>query len=376
MASVKDLRTKPLSSMSASELKSYIKAGEKAGYTLSTSKDLGKAQDLLKVLEPNKYDDKQVQSATQKLLTNTTPQTQQNLGLVSTASKSNTNAGSSSLMPGGSGSSSAIDLNSIYENALADSNTTTLEEELNAKKMAKDAASADINDNPFYTEATRVGKIAKLDEKANNEINTLQDQITQAKADAQVKVNIATQQYNIDSQEYQNNLSKLNTLISSGAIAGASSSDISSIALATGMSTSMINSIITKVKEGNRSLQTTTDNAGNVTIFDANTGQIVSTIKGIGKADTTGTTESSVKRANLSNATAALSSVTGNDGYVSNENFNAVRQAFIARGGDLEEFNQNFYNYANPKYYSSYNIPEYIYDPDKYKSSGTVINVK
>ena len=328
----------------------------------------------MKVLNPSQYGAESSAAARNALLTSTTPSTQQNLGISSSASKGD----SGSLMPGGSGSSSAIDLNSIYENALSDSNTTALESELNAKKMAKDAASADINDNPFYTEATRVGKIAKLDEKANNEINTLQDQLTNAKADAQVKVNIATQQYNIDSQEYQNNLSKLNTLISSGAIAGASSSDISSIALATGMSTSMISSIITKVKEGNRSLQTTTDNAGNVTIFDANTGQIVNTIKGIGKADTSGgsPTEASIKRANYADATAALSSVTGNDGYVSNEHFNAARQAFIARGGSTEEFNQNFYNFANPKYYSSYKIPEYIYNPDKYKSSGTVINVE
>ena len=266
-------------------IKAKISELKKQGKTESTSKEVGKLVNALKVLTPDKYGADQVEYAKTSLQSNTTPATKEMLGLTSTASKSD--AGSGSLMPGGSGSSSAIDLNSIYENALADSNTTTLEEELNAKKMAKDAASADINDNPFYTEATRVGKIAKLDEKANNEINTLQDQITQAKADAQVKVNIATQQYNIDSQEYQNNLSKLNTLISSGAIAGASSSDISSIALATGMSTSMINSIITKVKEGNRSLQTTTDNAGNVTIFDANTGQIVSTIKGIGSANTT-----------------------------------------------------------------------------------------
>jgi hypothetical protein len=365
----------------ASEIKAKIDALKAQGKTESNSKEVGKLVNALKVLNPSQYGAESSNAAKNALLTSTTPDTQQRLGISSSASKGD----SGGLMPGGSGSSSGIDLNSIYENALTDSNTTALEAELNTKKMAKDAASADINDNPFYTEATRVGKIAKLDAKANDEINTLQDQITNAKADAQVKVNIATQQYNIDSQEYQNNLSKLNTLISSGAIAGASSADISAIALATGMSTGMVSSIITKVKEGNRSLQTTTDNAGNITIFDANTGQIVSTIKGIGKADTSGGgTEGSIKRANYSGAVSAFNSVDpdtngpvrGEDGYASEINYNAIREAFIARGGTKDEFDQNFYSYANPKYYSSYKIPEYIYNPDKYKSSGTVINVE
>ena len=355
--------------LSLEQLKTKRKALMDQGKELSTSKELGKIEMAIKVLQPNKYSPEQVSSAQRDLSLINKPTTP---GISSTASKSDTG----SLMPGGSGGSSGFDLNKIYETGLSDANVKGLEGELNTKKMARDRALADINDNPFYTEATRVGKVAKLDEKANNEINTLQDQITQAKADAQVKVNIATQQYNINSQEYQKNLTKLNTLISSGAISGASSSDIASIALATGMSTSMINSIVAKVKEGNKSLQTTTDNAGNVTIFDANTGQIINTIKGIGKADTTNTSETSLKRANYSNATSALSSVTGDDGFVSNENFDAARRAFVAYGGTLEDFNQNFYNFANPKYYSSYNIPEYIYNPDKYKSSGTVINVK
>ena len=76
--------------------------------------------------------------------------------------------------------------------------------------------------------------------KANDEINTLQYQISEKKADAQVKINIATQQYNIDSQEYQQNLTKLNMLITSGALMNASGSDISQIAVATGMSTEMV----------------------------------------------------------------------------------------------------------------------------------------
>lgn len=81
MASVKDLRSKPLSSMSATELRGFISSGEAAGYSLSTSKELGKAQDLLKVMEPAKYSPNQVTAAGEKLKSNTTPETQVALGL-------------------------------------------------------------------------------------------------------------------------------------------------------------------------------------------------------------------------------------------------------------------------------------------------------
>ena len=65
----------------------------------------------------------------------------------------------------------------MYEQAMNDPALKALQDELVAKQTARDSAEADINDNPYYTEATRVGKIAKLDAKANDEINTLQSQV-------------------------------------------------------------------------------------------------------------------------------------------------------------------------------------------------------
>ena len=92
-----------------------------------------------------------------------------------------------------------------------------------------------------------------------------------------MKINIATQQYDIESKAYQQNLDKLNTLISSGAIVGASSKDISQIALATGMSTDMVRSIIDNTKKNQRQTQvvTATDDNGNVTVavIDSQTGE-------------------------------------------------------------------------------------------------------
>lgn len=273
MASVKDLRNKALSDMSVDELKAFIKKAEGAGYEISKSKELGKAVDLIKVQSPSGYDSKQVESAKLKLSSSTKPETQARLGI---------SGGSSSGMGTGfsTGSIAPINLNTMYDQAMNDPALKALQDELIAKKTARDSAEADINDNPFYTEATRVGRLAKLSEKADDEINTLQSQIDGKKADALVKINIATQQYDIESKAYQQNLDKLNTLISSGAIVGASSKDISQIALATGMSTDMVRSIVDTTKKNQRQTQvvTATDDNGNVTVavIDSQTGERIS----------------------------------------------------------------------------------------------------
>lgn len=78
---LKTLRSKPLADMSASELKSFISAGKRAGASLSTSKELNKAQNLLKVLEPSSYGAKQVESAKTSLQTQSSIPTLEKLGI-------------------------------------------------------------------------------------------------------------------------------------------------------------------------------------------------------------------------------------------------------------------------------------------------------
>ena len=373
MASLKDLRSKPLSSMSYDELSDFIKKAENAGYSRSESKELGKAEDLRKVLKPEKYGLETVSSAKLKLSTSTTPETQQKLGISSVKSSA------SPLGFGdGSGSSSGVDLNKIYESALNDPALKDLEKQLTEKQSARDAAEADINDNPYYTEATRVGKIAKLDEKAGDELKTLQSQIDSKKADAQVKVNIATQQYNIDSNEYQKNLSKLNLLISSGAIVGASSSDVAQIALATGMSTDMVKSIIDTTKQGQiqTSVTTNTDDNGNVTvsIINTKTGEVVAqnSLGAIGNKQT-GSSGANFKPGSAYYTQAAnamtqdLSSVQGEDKYVDPVAFRTFRSQWVSAGFNPTDFDKTFAGFINPTH-----AQDYIYDAGK---SGTVINL-
>lgn len=257
------------STKSLEQLKAEKKAFEDAGtWNPSGSKKQGKIEDAIKVLEPEKYGAETVASAKQKLANSTVP-----LGTSTDGLGMGTGFGTSS------GSGSSVNLNSIYQSALNDPKLLSLQDELNKKKQARDEAVAGENNNPFYTEATRVGKINSINEKANAEINTLSDQISEMKADAQIKVNIANQQYNIDDNNYKNQLQKLNLLISSGAITNASSSDIASISQATGLTTSMVKGIIAKAKEDSipSNVITSTDDNGNVTVsvINTKTGQVI-----------------------------------------------------------------------------------------------------
>ena len=250
-------------------IKAKMDALKKKGKELSTSKELGKLENALKVLTPTKYGAKQVESAKQSLKSNTTASTKQFLGIGGeTGGETITSLAGGTTSLNGGASSSGTNLQSIYDTALNNSGLTELQKQLAEKQSARDAALADINDNPFYTEATRVGKAAKVTQASQNDLNTLQDQIDSAKADAQVRLSIANQQFNIDDKAYQNNLQKLNMLISSGAINNASSSEVAQIARATGLTTSMIKAIQQKatVSGMKPTVNTSTDDNGNVTI--------------------------------------------------------------------------------------------------------------
>jgi hypothetical protein len=258
-----------------------------------------------------------------------------------------------------------IDLNSIYSSAMNSDEIKKLENEYNTKQASYNQAVTSINDNPFASEATRVGKIRRLDESAQRELTSLQNTLAQKKADAQVKVNIATQQYNINNQQYQNELSKLNLLISSGALNNASGSDIASIALSTGMSTSMIKGIQDKMKSDAVKPQviTNTDDSGNVTVsvIDANTGKRISqsSLGKVGKSDSSGSsnpfkpgTPTYISAINAMSKD--LQAVSGGDKKVSPNDYTLYRQQWVQAGFNPSDFDNSFKGYINPAHAQDY----------------------
>jgi hypothetical protein len=135
--------------LSLEELKAKRSALKASGKSLSTSKEMGKVEDAIKVLQPNKYDAGQVASAQKKLA-------------------------SSTQLP-----SSA---NNPYSTS-SPSDVSSLEAQLKSKQDALIKATSNINDNPWYSEATRVGKLGKLNNIAQLEISNLNTQLAQKKQD-------------------------------------------------------------------------------------------------------------------------------------------------------------------------------------------------
>lgn len=152
----------------------------------------------------------------------------------------------------------------IYDKAVtagtqdSQSQFDALTTQLQQREQRKNEAIAQIADNPYLSEATMSGRIAKLTNQYNNDAqalvgqqSTLQNKINVAKADAQVKLNIAQNQYNIENQQYQQRLQQINQYLAAGLFNDANSADIADIANSTGMSTSMIQSIINTSKTRN-----------------------------------------------------------------------------------------------------------------------------
>lgn len=213
--------------------------------------------------------------------------------------------GSSAGGGGGLGIPAApsIDIQSIYDTSFKTPEITAAtaaiaakQAEIEDKKRLLAEAEAGISDNPYYSEATRVGKISKLREKANKDIENLNGEyanlvnsLNTLRGDAQTKVDLALKQYDINSNEYQMGLQKLNTLVSLGALSGASSEDLAQLSQQTGISTSMLQSVVKKANQTEPYLTTVQDGNGNYTILaiDKNTGNVINkqTVPGVGNAE-------------------------------------------------------------------------------------------
>jgi len=158
---------------SLDELKQMRKDLMSQGKQLSTSKSLGKVEQAIKVANPSGYSAGQVSSA------------QQNLKLI--------NEPTVSGMPGAVASPTST----------GPSDLSLLEKQLSDKQAALVKATSNTNDNPWYSEATRVGKLAKLNNIAQLEIGNIQNALSQKKQDVQQAFSnqMAMQQFALQQQQ-------------------------------------------------------------------------------------------------------------------------------------------------------------------------------
>jgi hypothetical protein len=136
------------------------------------------------------------------------------------------------------------DLLGMYSTLQSSSGINDLHDKLNAATQGYDKAQSQINDNPFLSEANRVGRIQKLSNDYQNSTKAITDQISQKQADNDMQIQLAQKQYDINSTAAKAAMDQFNTLLSSGALDNASGDDIANLTRATGMSSNMIQGAI------------------------------------------------------------------------------------------------------------------------------------
>lgn len=186
-------------------------------------------------------------------------------------------------MAGGSGTGfnqPSIDLPSLYKGLYEKSGISDIEKDLSNKEREFNDTTAGINDNPFLSEGTRVGRVAKLDELYQKRTANLKNDVATKKADIETQLNLQSRQFDINSQQAQLALQQFNSLMGMGAFDNASGEDIANITRSTGLSSSMISSAIQANKAKN--LQTSVEkyddgtNEGYRILTLDNTGNVVS----------------------------------------------------------------------------------------------------
>lgn len=198
-------------------------------------------------------------------------------------------AGSSGMSGGGAGSGTgagagfsapaSINLPELYKNLYKDAGIEGLEADLSGKEKEMIEVKGKINDNPFLSEGTRVGRVAKLEELYNERTASLRNDIATKKADVETKLNLEMKQFDINSQAAQQALNQFNTLLQMGALNGASGEDIANITRSTGISSQAIYSAINAQKQ--KDVQTTIqtiDDGKTITavVMNSQTGEIIS----------------------------------------------------------------------------------------------------
>lgn len=131
-----------------------------------------------------------------------------------------------------------------YENLYAGAGINELQAQLSEQEKQFIDAKMKINDNPFLSEVTRVGRLAKLETLYNERTANARKDIETKKADIEMKLNLETKQFDINSQAAQQALNQFNTLLQMGALDNASGEDIANITRSTGLSSQAIFSAV------------------------------------------------------------------------------------------------------------------------------------
>jgi len=274
---------------------------------------------------------------------------------------SGSGATGSGSMFGGTGVSSNLNLMEEQKKLYDASGITQLQNTISgiqatidSMKSEADKRRAEVNENPFLSESSRVGRIRKIDDMLNDSLQSEEAklanynaQVTQKQNEINEKLGLQVKQFDIDRVTRQDNIDLFNSLLASGALNTASPQDISNLSAQTGLPISFIQSAISKASQAEVMIEKQVDDYGNVTILtiDKNTGNIVNQVSAgrIGNATSGGSggkpTTAELKEEYKSNIQNGLEASTNSYGHVAPEIWNAALRAWIADGlGTYAEF--------------------------------------
>jgi hypothetical protein len=171
----------------------------------------------------------------------------------------------------------AFDLVAATNAAYNTPEITAANKAITDRQAALATAQSGINDNPFYSEATRVGKSQMLTQQANNDIGVQQNILAGLKSDAAIKLNAAQGQYNINRQAYQDTLSQFNMILQAGGLTNASPQDLANFSVSTGIPMSEMQSIqaVQQKKDNPVSITTVSDPTGQYAVSIDSKGNVI-----------------------------------------------------------------------------------------------------
>ena len=222
------------------------------------------------------------------------------------------------------------------------------------RQQASANAQAEINDNPFYSEASRTGQLAKEQTSANADITVQQNTLAQLNSNAAIAVAAAQGQYNINDTAYQQSLTNFQNMLSSGALDGANPQDLQQLSVQTGIPLSMIQSMqsVSNKKDNPQAapqLIQSKDSNGNLVLLavDSN-GNVINqtTVPNTAGKPTGGSTTVTTTDA-LKTITPAIIATLNSTGQISPSDYQKAKAAWLEQGLPAATFDSNFGTYAD-----------------------------
>lgn len=250
------------------------------------------------------------------------------------------------------------DLSAIYKTLTSNAGIADIEQELADKADAYATAQSKINDNPYLSEGNRVGRIQKLSTDYNNDVANTQNALAMKKADVEMQLNLQTKQFDINSQSARDSLDRFNSLLQSGALDNASGSDIANLTMATGLSSSAIQSAVNAQKQKN--LQTSVvsyDDGKNqgFAVINTQTGEIISRQTVAASKPTSSGSGASSDPSTARGVSAAIGEMTSkiatklnSYGHIHPDDWKTALLAWQSAGFKKADFIDNFGIYADP----------------------------